>query len=198
MIEVGDIAPTVPPEVQIEEFPAPVIRKLDLACGQNKLDGWIGVDICATDEADIKWDLTVAPWPIEDASIDEARCQHFFEHLTPTQRIVFMNELYRVLKSGRGCILTTPLGYDRQVQDPGHTWPPIVASSYLYYDQAWLKENKLDHYNDLYGIECDFIVTPLNASVAPEFYTRSDEYKLLAIQQYRNGAYDLTVQVVKR
>jgi len=198
LIAVADVAPT-DPTVTTEDFPAVQIgRKLDIACGQNKQEGWIGIDICKTDQADIVHDLRVTPWPIESESIDEARASHFFEHLDGQERIRFMNELYRVLKPGRGCIFVTPYGYDRQVQDPTHKWPPVVDATYLYFDKQWLHANGLSHYIEMLGIECDFQVQPLSASVAPEFGGRSDQFKMMAVKQYRNGGYDLVVQVVKR
>jgi predicted SAM-dependent methyltransferase len=92
---------------------APPMKKLDLGCGDNKMEGFIGVDICKTDSVDVVHDLTITPWPFEDDSIDEARASHFFEHLKPEERILFMNELFRVLKKGAGCLLITPRGYDR-------------------------------------------------------------------------------------
>lgn len=197
MIAVAEVAPTNP-EVNVEEFPIQTLRKLDIACGQTKPEGWLGIDICKTDQADIVHDLTVTPWPIESESIDEARCSHFFEHMDGPERIRFMNELHRILKPGRGCIFITPYGYDRQVQDPTHKWPPVVDATYLYFDQQWLKANGLSHYIEMLDIRCDFQVMPLNASLAPEFQSRSDAFKIMAVKQYRNAAYDLVVQVVKR
>jgi hypothetical protein len=37
---------------------------LDIACGQNKADGWVGIDIAADTHADIVHDLLSFPWPI--------------------------------------------------------------------------------------------------------------------------------------
>lgn len=174
------------------------MRKLDLACGNNKADGFIGVDIARTDVVDVVWDLTLAPWPFEDDSIDEARCSHFLEHLGPEERIVFMNELWRVLKKGRGCLFTTPRGFDRQVQDFSHKWPPVVEGTYYYFDQEFYKQNNMMHYLDLYGIRCNFEVRPVQVSVTPDFATRPDEHKIFATRNYTNVAVDLVVLMVKR
>ena len=76
--------------------------KLDLACGQNKQEGFTGIDIAGN--YDIQHDLTVVPWPIAKDSVDETFCSHFVEHI-PHYRPefagvdgwwVFFNELYRV------------------------------------------------------------------------------------------------------
>lgn len=177
---------------------APLMKKLDLGCGNNKTEGFIGVDICKTEAADVVHDLKMAPWPFEDESIDEARANHFFEHLEPKERITFMNELHRVLKKGAGCLFVTPRGLDRQMQDFTHKWPPVVEASYLYFDQDWLKANKLDHYIEVNGIQCNFDVRPINVSVSQEFLTKCDEHKLFAARYYTNAAVDMVVLMVKK
>jgi hypothetical protein len=183
---------------EVVEDAVSALPKLDLACGDNKQEGFIGVDIAETPSVDQVHDLTQTPWPFEDNSIGEARCSHFFEHLEPVQRILFMNELFRVLVPGAGCTFITPRGFDRQVQDFTHKWPPVVPASFFYFDKAWLEANKLTHYRDLHGIACDFESRPLTVSVTPEFAMKSDEHKLFAIQQYANAAVDLVVLLVKR
>ncbi len=188
--------------IQREDETMPVVaapmKKLDLGCGDSKAEGFIGVDQIKTESTDVVHDLTVAPWPFEDDSIDEARANHFFEHLTPPQRIVFMNELHRVLKKGAGCMLVTPRGHDRQVQDFTHQWPPIVEASYFYFCKEWLDKNNLSHYRTLYGITADFEIRPVSVSVTPEFAGRNEEHKVFAIRNYTNAATDLVVLVVKR
>lgn len=177
---------------------APPLKKLDLACGDAKAEGFIGVDIAQTPAVDVLHDLRQAPWPFEDNSIDEARCSHFFEHLEPTERILFMNELWRVLKPGAGCVFTTPRGLNRQMQDFSHKWPPIVEASYYYFSKEWYKANRLEHYITLHNINCDFEVRPSNVSIEGEFAARSDEHKMFAIRNYTNAAVDLTVVMVKK
>ena len=187
-------------QVPDEAMPAVVApaKKLDLACGRSKAEGFLGVDVAAVEGVDIVHDLTVVPWPIEDESIDEARCAHFFEHLDPKERIGFMNELYRVLKKGSGCMFVTPRGFDRQVQDFTHKWPPVVESTFFYFDHEFYKLNKLEHYLELHGIKCNFEARPIEATVSQEFATRSDEQKMFAVRHYMNAAMDLIVLVVKR
>lgn len=185
------------PDVVMPADPGPM-KKLDLGCGDAKQEGFLGVDICQTPGADVVHDLTVAPWPFEDNSIDEARACHFFEHLEPKQRILFMNELWRILKPGAGCIFITPRGFDRQVQDFTHKWPPIVENSYFYFSKEWYKVNKLEHYIEANGINCDFEVRPMQVTVSGDFALRSDEHKLFAIRNYTNAPVDLVVLMVKK
>ena len=184
--------------VNEQEVKRQSLPKLDLACGDSKVEGFIGVDICQTDSVDVVHDLREAPWPWEDGSVGEARCSHFFEHLHPAERILFMNELWRVLAPGAGCTFITPRGFDRQVQDFSHVWPPIVAGSYYYFDKSWLTVNRLSHYRELHGIACDFEVRPMTVSVTPDIALRNDEHKMFAVQYYTNAAIDLVVVCVKR
>lgn len=181
----------------VEVGEAQPLLKLDLACGNAKQEGFIGVDIAPTEAADVVHDLRV-DWPWEDNCVDEARCSHFLEHLGPEDRVAFMNELHRVLKPGAGCLFITPMGLDRMVQDFTHKWPPVVTASYYYFDQAWLKEQGLGHYATLHGITADFEIRPVQIGVAPEFVTRSDEAKVFAIRNYTNAPVDLVVLVVKK
>lgn len=159
-----------------------VLRRLDIACGDTKPEGWVGIDIAKTpsidpEKGDIQHNLFEFPWPIEDNSIDEARCSHFFEHVPAKLRPKFMSELWRILKPGAGCLLITPRGYERQVQDISHEWPPVVIGSYFYYARDWLRLNKLDHYIEMYGYNCDFEIRPLECSVTPEFAAKPMEHK---------------------
>lgn len=174
------------------------MKKLDLACGGNKAEGFVGVDIAAAEGVDVVHDLRVTPWPFEDDSIDEARCSHFLEHLNGPERIPFMNELYRILKKGAGCMFVTPRGFNRQVQDFTHCWPPVVEETFYYFNQDFYKQNRMEHYVQLYDIRCDFEVRPMQVSVTPEFAARTEEHKLFAVRNYTNAALDLVMLVVKK
>ena len=82
---------------------SPQLLKLDLGCGKNPREGFIGVDSRKFGQQ-IVADLR-KPWPWADASVEEVNCSHFVEHLTAPERIHFVNELYRVLvPEGKACI----------------------------------------------------------------------------------------------
>ncbi|MFN7551256.1 MAG: class I SAM-dependent methyltransferase [Pseudomonadota bacterium] len=127
--------------------------KLDLGCGNAKKPGFTGVDVAPDCGADIVYDLRTTPWPFADESVDEAWCAHFFEHLSGAQRIAFMEELHRVMKPGAQATIITPYWTSgRAVQDPTHQWPPLLESSYLYFNRDWRERSGMGHY----GIRCDF------------------------------------------
>lgn len=55
--------------------------KLDLACGNNKIEGYTGVDVAALESVDVVHDLNEYPWPFEENSVDEVHCAHYIEHI---------------------------------------------------------------------------------------------------------------------
>ena len=182
------------PESERETKP---LFKLDLGCGQNKMEGFTGVDFAACDGVDIVHDLRETPWPFESNSVDEARAIHFYEHLCGKGRVMFMNELWRVLKVGAGCIIATPAPFsERFFQDWTHTWPPVVGPSFYYFNQPWLKANKLLH-GDYLDAKCnfDFQVTQ---HFDPGFQQRSEDFRMFAGRHYVNSLTDLTTLVIKK
>lgn len=170
--------------------------KLDLACGNNKKEGYTGVDKFETPSVDIVHDLLTYPWPFESESVDEAHCSHFFEHIPGKQRPAFMDELYRVLKKGAKVTLITPYYKSpRATQDFTHEWPPISEETYLYFNKQWRETNKLTH--GYYEMSADFDYTG-GYSQDPVWAMRSEESKAFAMRHYWNTILDLWVTLVKR
>jgi Methyltransferase domain len=169
--------------------------RLDLGCGENVRDGFLGVDKHEVPGVSVVHDLTDYPWPWEDSCVSEVFCSHFFEHLTGPERVDFMNELYRVLaKGGTATIITPYWSSMRAIQDPTHAWPPICEASYLYFNAEWRAANKLDHY---LGIRCDFDYA-YGHDVPNEWASKNVETLMYAIGHYLNVAADLHVTLTKR
>ena len=195
--------------------------KLDLGCGKNKREGFIGVDNISFDGVDVVMDLcarnvdgkdeadryragvqTGEPthswaefkgWPWEKESIEEVYCSHFLEHLTNPERVHFWNELYRVMKLGAKAQIIVPhWSSGRAYGDPTHQWPPVVEFSFYYLDKGW-REVNAPHC----GLECDFQAT-WGYSVHPSWQVRSQESQMFALGHYREVAQDLICTVTKR
>lgn len=187
---------------------------LDLGCGQNRvsLDGLLstpileagdngnvmikGVDFVKCEGVDVVHDLTKFPYPFKDGSVDGIFSSHFVEHLDGFERAKFMDECYRILKMGGKMRLIHPYGKSvRAVQDYSHKWPPIVETSYLYFDKNWREANKLTHGN--YDIKSNFkfwiYYSWQDATVAQ----RNEETRNFWCQHYVDVIADLIVDLEK-
>jgi predicted SAM-dependent methyltransferase len=165
----------VSPSPPLVEAPAPVLRKLDLGCGQNPKEGFEGVDLYG-DKAKHRVDLFKFPWPFEDSSVDEIHCSHFLEHV-PAREVetrdlipftkgsdlfvgadmlfVFMDECWRILKPESWMTAIVPSGRsNRAYQDPTHR-RFFMQETFLYFSRDWRKMNGLDHYRVRCNFGCD-------------------------------------------
>lgn len=171
----ADFSPAEPPSGAL---------RLDLACGQQKREGFLGVDLDPT-VSDLVHDLTVLPWPWEDSSVYELSCSHYVEHVEDLGR--FMAEAYRVLMPLGLFTLTGPYyTHMRAHQDFTHR-RLLTELTMRYFDQPWLRSAKVDHY----GVTCDFESINTVLIFAPEWETRADEAKLWAKNHYWNVVEDI-------
>ncbi len=168
--------------------------KLDLACGQRKQPGFVGVDIVKTPQADVVHDLLSFPWPWADGSVGEVWCSHFFEHIPGRLRGKWMDELYRVLAPGGKAVITCPyFASMRATQDFTHEWPPISEASFLYFNKGWRQQNGLDHY----PVSCDFDFG-YSFVMDAAWGTRADEARAFAMRHYQHVVMDVIVHLTKR
>jgi ubiquinone/menaquinone biosynthesis C-methylase UbiE len=196
LIDLTAVKPTEVP-ITVESVPVPRVC-LDLGCGQNKREGFTGVDKYPAPGVDIVHDLAVFPWPFADNSVDEAHSSHNLEHIDGVDRLPFFQELYRVLKPGGTALFITPSAdSDRAYQDPTHKFPPVVPGFYqCYLNKEWRVANKLNHgaYDEK---PLNFLVQSINVGLVPELASRNDAYRDSAMKHWRNVTVDLYVTVVK-
>lgn len=177
--------------------------KLDIACGQSKQEGFHGVDIAATEDADTVHDLRRYPWPFADDSVEEAFCSHYVEHI-PFDVIrngqatdglcAFMNECFRVMEDGAQIRIVHPyLKNNRAFQDPTHR-RFIPEETWHYFNREWREANKLDHY----PIDCHFEVTGMHMIFQPPWNLRAPDAQQFALASYWNVAADLVVDLTAR
>lgn len=81
--------------------------KLNIACGDDYLDGWVNVDLYS-EKADIKFDVEKPPYPYEDNSIDEIKAFHIIEHFDFHSGNKVLAEWFRILKPGGRLWIETP------------------------------------------------------------------------------------------
>jgi predicted SAM-dependent methyltransferase len=197
--------------------------KIDLACGNNKKEGFVGIDIAETPLVDYVVDLQVFPWPIESESVEELYCGHYIEHIPhsnfeaycikataesnswqeyqnkikeyPSKDcfIQFINEVYRILKPGGKAKLVAPYyTSERAYGDPTHV-RAIADSTVWYFNNTWIKDNKLEHY----GINCNFDVV-LSYYITNEMTLKSEEVRQKAFSHDWNVIQDLIIDLVKK
>lgn len=177
------------------QFPEGQPIRLDLACGGNKTQGFFGIDKYKTDVSDYEFDLLSGTWPIDSGVVDEIICSHFFEHIPGLQRPAFMEECYRIMKTGSKLQIITPhWSSARSVQDFSHAWPPVAESSFLYFNKNWREANKLTH--GLYDIKADFNFT-YGYSIDQDVSSRNQEYQSFAAKHYNNALMDVYVTLIK-
>lgn len=174
--------------------------KLDLGCGPNKKDGFVGCDAIAFPGVDHVFDIGSERWPFEDGSVDEAHASHFIEHLTSPQRVHFWNELFRVLKDGgQAAIITPHWNSNRAFGDPTHQWPPVSEMAYFYLNREWRAGNAphTDIQHNPQGFGCHFEAT-WGYGMNPALNARNMEYQQFALAWYKEAALDLHATVTAR
>lgn len=111
--------------------------KLDLGCGENKQEGFTGMDVRNLPEVDIVHDLEVFPWPVHDEDCMMVVASHILEHIKPWLAIDVINEIWRVLKVDGTLAAVMPYPGTRVWhQDPTHccTWN---EASFQYFDPRY-------------------------------------------------------------
>ena len=80
--------------------------RLNIGCGDYPLPGWLNIDEERQSAADVV--RRVPPLPFSDASVTEIYAGHFFEHLTPQDARLFLDESLRALVPGGRLGLMVP------------------------------------------------------------------------------------------
>ena len=113
--------------------------KLNIGCGNKKIDGYIGIDKFQCTAADYIVDVENEPLPFEDNSIESIILDNVIEHFNDIPKVI--NELIRVSK--RGCIIKIITPHFSSLSswvDPTH----IHHLSYFSFDH--FERNKVSHY----------------------------------------------------
>jgi SAM-dependent methyltransferase len=83
-----------------------MIKKLDLGCGKNKKENYIGIDISPDADADIIHDLNLFPYPFKNDEFDYINIDNVIEHLDNVVKV--LEELHRISKNGANIRIVAP------------------------------------------------------------------------------------------
>lgn len=163
------------------------LLKLDLGCGKNPKEGFVGVDALDFGQKIIT-DLR-KPWPWSDNSVEEVNCSHFVEHLNASDRIHFVNELYRVLiPDGKAFVAVPHWNSPRAYGDLTHQWPPISEWWFLYLNKEW-RDSQAPH--SAYDPKVNFEITygySLRSDIAAN---RNEGFQQYAMANYKDAIQDI-------
>src|SRR4051812_34057053 len=102
--------------------------KLNLGCGNTKLDGFVNCDMQASCNPDRIVDLEVLPWPFADNCADEVVLSHVLEHLGESAKVYLavIKELYRICAPDAVVRIAVPHPrHDDFLTDPTHVRPVL-------------------------------------------------------------------------
>ena len=80
--------------------------KLNLACGERYMGGYINLDNNKNIKADIYHDINTFPWPFKDNEFDEIFCHHILEHVEDLLKT--MEEIWRISKNKSRILIFGP------------------------------------------------------------------------------------------
>lgn len=71
--------------------------RIDVGCGANKVDGFVGIDNRELPGVDIVADLEIFPWPLPSECASLVVSSHVLEHITPQKVDVHLTQLAELL-----------------------------------------------------------------------------------------------------
>jgi predicted SAM-dependent methyltransferase len=109
--------------------------KLNLGCGNTKLDGFVNCDQQESCNPDRIVDLEVLPWPFDDNCAEEVVLSHVLEHLGESAKVYLavIKELYRICAPDAVVRIAVPHPrHDDFLTDPTHVRPILPEQFYMF------------------------------------------------------------------
>jgi SAM-dependent methyltransferase len=82
--------------------------RLNVGCADNKVDGFLNLDMDERVRPDVQWDVETTPLPFADSTFDCILASHVLEHVHRIIPLVY--DFHRILKPGGHLIAVTPYG----------------------------------------------------------------------------------------
>lgn len=172
------------------------LMKLDIGCGKNKHEGYIGVDKENFDVVDVVHDLNNSPWPFADNSVSEILCHNVLEHLESPWRAV--REIIRICRREARIHIRFPTPeHPNAWKDPEHkyTFTPKwfeqfgefkIVKNEKHYVPAWFEQSDLG------------VIESMRRYITPLFKLAGKMFGLMGFHGFGPDEYRLTLKVVKQ
>ena len=180
--------------------------KLNLGCGNYKMDGFVNVDKFEYCEPDEVVDLEVFPWPWADNAVDEVVMSHVLEHLGQETEVYFgiIKELYRVCGDGAEVRIAVPHPrHDDFLNDPTHVRAVTVEALAMFSKKACdeFVAQKAANTPLAHILEVDFEMEDMKFTLEQPWLSKvqsgamGDTDLLLAIRQHNNVIKETSVKL---
>jgi SAM-dependent methyltransferase len=134
--------------------PPEVYKTIDLGCGENKVEGAIGVDEAALPGVDVVHDLLSFPYPFGENRAEEVYLRNVLEHFALSDIRKILREVHRMLLPGGVVHIHVPHVFSvAGWADPTHrTWFTFVSGEFFDTGSAKAYYKGFDSIWDLAGI----------------------------------------------
>ena len=123
--------------------------RLDIGCGENKHEGFIGIDKRRLPTVDRVVDLDKESLPFPNNSVDEVILYHVLEHLESPWRV--MREVIRVCRDGAIIRVRFPyLFHENSYKDPEHKYL-LIPEWFKLFPELEILEVKLHYPSPILG-----------------------------------------------
>ena len=180
--------------------------KLNLGCGNHKLDGFVNVDNSPHCQPDKLVDLQAFPWPFADNCADEIIMSHVLEHIGQQTDIFerIIKELYRIAKPSCPITIGIPDPYHDNFWGDFTHCRPITPQAINLLSRSYLGQFTGSAMTPLaFMWEVDFKVVKVNSNVDPDFakFAKANHIplELSQMRYYRNAILDhiITIEAQK-
>lgn len=161
--------------------------KLNLGCGQNKLQGYVNIDKYPTFNPDLVWDLERTPYPFDTNSVSEIAAYHVLEHIGQTTDVflAIIKEIHRIMAPGGAMEIKVPHHRsDGYWGDPTHVRPinPAIMGLFskkncrMFAERGW-PNTPLAEYLDV-----DFDIVSMSVQLMPVWFEKLQSGKMSAAE----------------
>lgn len=184
--------------------------KLNLGCGNRKLEGFVNVDMFSECSPDMVCNLETVPWIWETGSVTEVLFNHSLEHMGASSEVFLgiIKELYRVCANGAVININVPHPrHDNFINDPTHVriiTPQLLSLFCKALNREWQRTGAANTPLGLY-LDVDFEILNVEQVLDPSYHQVFNEKKismedlLVAIRERNNvvSEYKITLRAIK-